>query len=89
MGGEPRRTRRGERAAAAPGAAAESRSGRGSTRPQQRLQRRGPADPIFSKPYEPAPLPQPERPRSREPQQPARQAQAPQVAALLGGLKRA
>jgi hypothetical protein len=44
-----------------------------------------PADPIFSKPYEPSEAapqePKPEAPRSKRKQ--------PQVAALLGGLKRA
>ena len=49
--------------------------------------KRPPADPIFSKPYEPpaaaAPAPKPEAP------EPTRKRRQPQVAALLGGLKRA
>jgi hypothetical protein len=47
--------------------------------------RRPPADPIFSKPYEPAAAAaaKPEAP------QPERKRRQPQVAALLGGLKRA
>jgi superfamily II DNA/RNA helicase len=45
------------------------------------------ADPIFSKPYEPA-APAPEAPKAAEPEQKGKRRQ-PQVAALLGGLKRA
>jgi ATP-dependent RNA helicase RhlE len=45
------------------------------------------ADPIFSKPYEPAAA-APEAPKAPEPQQQGKRKQ-PQVAALLGGLKRA
>jgi len=44
------------------------------------------ADPIFSKPYEPS-APAPEAPKAAEPQQKGKRKQ-PQVAALLGGLKR-
>jgi hypothetical protein len=44
-------------------------------------------DPIFSKPYEPA-APQAEAPKATEPQQRGKRKQ-PQLAALLGGLKRA
>jgi ATP-dependent RNA helicase RhlE len=44
------------------------------------------ADPIFSKPYEPAAA-APEAPKAAEPQQKGKRKQ-PQVAALLGGLKR-
>jgi ATP-dependent RNA helicase RhlE len=55
-----------------------------------RREARPPADPIFSKPYEPgtgpAPVPSAAAPKS-EPQQGKRR--QPQVAALLGGLKRA
>jgi hypothetical protein len=60
-----------------------------SARPQGRREpraegRKPPADPIFSKPYEPSAgasqEPKPEAPRSKRKQ--------PQVAALLGGLKR-
>ena len=50
--------------------------------------RRPPADPIFSKPYEPdAAAPAASAPKAEEPQQGKRK--RPQVAALLGGLKRA
>jgi ATP-dependent RNA helicase RhlE len=45
------------------------------------------ADPIFSKPYEPG-ASAPEAPKASEPQQTGKRKQ-PQVAALLGGLKRA
>jgi ATP-dependent RNA helicase RhlE len=45
------------------------------------------ADPIFSKPYEPA-APSPQAPKAAEPQ-PKGKGKQPQVAALLGGLKRA
>jgi ATP-dependent RNA helicase RhlE len=44
------------------------------------------ADPIFSKPYEPA-APSPQAPKAAEPQ-PKGKGKQPQVAALLGGLKR-
>ena len=48
-----------------------------------------PADPIFSKPYEPSAAPSTPSPTASEPQQSSRRRQ-PQVAALLGGrLKRA
>ena len=46
-----------------------------------------PADPIFSKPYEPGAVP-PTQPKPEAPQQQSKRKQ-PQVAALLGGLKRA
>jgi ATP-dependent RNA helicase RhlE len=50
--------------------------------------RRPPADPIFSKPYEPdAAAPAASAPKAEQPQQGKRK--RPQVAALLGGLKRA
>jgi ATP-dependent RNA helicase RhlE len=50
--------------------------------------RRPPADPIFSKPYEPdAATPAASAPKAEQPQQGKRK--RPQVAALLGGLKRA
>ena len=65
-----------------------SRSARPDTRRRQPEKPAAPADPIFSKPYEPgtgpaaqAPAPKPEPATSRRKQ--------PQVAALLGGLKRA
>jgi ATP-dependent RNA helicase RhlE len=48
---------------------------------------RAPSDPIFSKPYEPAPQNSAAAPKAEEPR-PAKRRQ-PQVAALLGGLKRA
>jgi hypothetical protein len=47
------------------------------------------ADPIFSKPYEPASAPKPESAAKPEPQQSSNKRRQPQVAALLGGLKRA
>jgi ATP-dependent RNA helicase RhlE len=53
-------------------------------RPQQQKK---PADPIFSKPYEPGTAPKAEP--KPEPQQPSSKRRQPQVAALLGGLKRA
>jgi hypothetical protein len=69
-----------------------SEGGRG--RPEQREERRrqpakSEADPIFSKPYEPGSAPQQKaaQPASGEPAQGKRR--RPQVAALLGGLKRA
>ncbi len=43
-------------------------------------------DPIFSKPYEPAPRAEDSAPRAEEPQRSKRR--QPQVAALLGGMKR-
>ncbi|MGQ0731815.1 DEAD/DEAH box helicase [Acidovorax sp.] len=46
-----------------------------------------PSDPIFSKPYEPGTAPKAEP--KPEPQQPSSKRRQPQVAALLGGLKRA
>ncbi|HEY9529967.1 MAG TPA: DEAD/DEAH box helicase [Burkholderiales bacterium] len=61
-------------------------SRREKERPKERPKERKPAaDPIFSKPYEPSaspeaePKPEPSRPKKKQ----------PQVAALLGGLKRA
>ncbi len=44
-------------------------------------------DPIFSKPYEPAPRAEDSSPKAEEPQRAKRR--QPQVAALLGGMKRA
>jgi superfamily II DNA/RNA helicase len=56
---------------------------REAPQPEARATQRPPADPIFSRPYEPAKTPaphaQPAKPKRRE----------RQVAALLGGLKRA
>ncbi|HEX5091086.1 MAG TPA: DEAD/DEAH box helicase [Burkholderiales bacterium] len=51
---------------------------------------RPPADPIFSKPYEPTPEAAPQAPKAEEPQEQRQGGRRPrQVAALLGGLKRA
>jgi ATP-dependent RNA helicase RhlE len=56
-------------------------------RPAAGMPPKRPADPIFSKPYEPsAPPPSAAKP---EPQKAQSQRKRPQVAALLGGLKRA
>jgi ATP-dependent RNA helicase RhlE len=55
--------------------------------PQQQPPAKRHADPIFSKPYEPGTAP-PEAPKPAEPQSASKRKQ-PQVAALLGGLKRA
>jgi ATP-dependent RNA helicase RhlE len=74
MGDEPRRKDRRPAAVQPPRPAA----------PAQPLKRA--ADPIFSKPYEP-PAPASEAPKAAEPQQKGKRKQ-PQVAALLGGLKR-
>jgi ATP-dependent RNA helicase RhlE len=48
-----------------------------------------PSDPIFSAPYEPGSAPKPESAPKAEPQQQSNKRRQPQVAALLGGLKRA
>ena len=53
-----------------------------SGKPQQK-----PADPIFSKPYEPSASPSTPPAANQEPQQQSRR-KRPQIAALLGGLKR-
>jgi ATP-dependent RNA helicase RhlE len=55
--------------------------------PQPTRPSRPPADPIFSKPYEPSGAGQSPAPKSEAPQGSKRK--QPQVAALLGGLKRA
>jgi ATP-dependent RNA helicase RhlE len=47
------------------------------------------SDPIFSAPYEPGSAPKPESAAKPEPQQQSGKRRQPQVAALLGGLKRA
>jgi ATP-dependent RNA helicase RhlE len=60
---------------------------RGTAPVPQRRPAKAPADPIFSKPYEPK-ADAPEAPRQEEAPQRGRQRQR-QVAALLGGLKRA
>ena len=58
-------------------------------RPAQSTPPKRPADPIFSKPYEPAASPAPAAANQEpSPQQPSRR-KRPQVAALLGGLKKA
>jgi len=46
------------------------------------------SDPIFSAPYEPGAAPKPDSAAKPEPQQPSSKRRQPQVAALLGGLKR-
>jgi len=56
-------------------------------RGQQRGQQRPQGDPIFSKPYEPSASSDSSAPKAGAPQQSKRR--QPQVAALLGGLKRA
>jgi len=59
--------------------------GRGRSRPP----REKASDPIFSTPYEPGMAPTPAAPAKPEPQQQSSKRRQPQVAALLGGLKRA
>src|SRR5688500_11142183 len=59
---------------------------RREARPQARSEaKKPPADPIFSKPYEPSNG----APQERKPDAPRSKRKQPQVAALLGGLKRA
>jgi ATP-dependent RNA helicase RhlE len=55
---------------------------------QQSTPPKRPADPIFSKPYEPSASPAPAAANQETPQQSSRR-KRPQVAALLGGLKKA
>jgi ATP-dependent RNA helicase RhlE len=55
--------------------------------PRREPQAKPTVDPIFSAPYEPAPAPKAE-PKPESPREPSRK-KRPQVAALLGGLKRA
>ena len=62
--------------------------GRDRGRAQHAPTAKKPSDPIFSAPYEPGGAPKPE-PAKSEPQQPSSKRRQPQVAALLGGLKRA
>jgi ATP-dependent RNA helicase RhlE len=76
MGDQPRRGRENGR---------EPRRDRG--RPQHASTSKKPSDPIFSAPYEPGGGPKAE-PAKSEPQQPSSKRRQPQVAALLGGLKR-
>jgi len=64
----------------------QAHSGRRERRPTPVPQARKPSDPIFSKPYEPGASPAPAPKAETSPQSKRRQ---PQVAALLGGLKRA
>ena len=52
------------------------------------MQKKG-SDPIFSTPYEPGTAAKPDPAAKPEPQQPSSKRRQPQVAALLGGLKRA
>jgi len=61
--------------------------GRDRGRPQHASSAKKPSDPIFSAPYEPGGAPKPEAAKS-EPQQSSGKRRQPQVAALLGGLKR-
>jgi ATP-dependent RNA helicase RhlE len=56
-----------------------------SRKPKREFDKKPASDPIFSKPYEPSLAPQ--QPKAEAPQ--ARKKKQPQVAALLGGLKRA
>ena len=68
------------------------REPRPSPQPQPRPQQermRAPSDPIFSKPYEPGAAPKDSPGQPSEPQQHSSKRKQPQVAALLGGLKRA
>jgi ATP-dependent RNA helicase RhlE len=60
--------------------------GRDRARPSHSATKK-PSDPIFSAPYEPGGAPKPESAKP-EPQQPSSKRRQPQVAALLGGLKR-
>ena len=76
MGDQPRSPRREQGA----------REQRGREHGSRTEARRPPADPIFSKPYEPAAAAAADKP---EPPQAERKRRQPQVAALLGGLKRA
>jgi ATP-dependent RNA helicase RhlE len=63
--------------------------GRERGRPPHASTSKKPSDPIFSAPYEPGGAPKPDAAKS-EPQQPSgNKRRQPQVAALLGGLKRA
>ena len=72
-----------------PGTVATLMGGESSKRPppqQRREAKKAPADPIFSKPYEPAAAPPSTEPK---PETPRGKRKQPQLAALLGGLKRA
>ncbi len=77
MGDEPRRRRKDE---------PEKRRPEPEKRRHAEPKKAG-ADPIFSKPYEPA-SPPPQEPKAAEPQ-PKGKGKQPQVAALLGGLRKA
>ena len=81
MGDEPRRGREAGRENG-------RERGRDRGRPQHASTPKKGSDPIFSAPYEPGAAPKPE-PAKTEPQQPSSKRREPQVAALLGGLKRA
>ena len=62
--------------------------GRGGQRAERGAQKQAPVDPIFSKPYEPGSAPAPAANDKKPEAQPSKR-RRPQVAALLGGLKRA
>jgi ATP-dependent RNA helicase RhlE len=61
----------------------------GSRREAPKRETRPPADPIFSRPYEPGTGPAPQAPQPRKSEATQGKRKQPQVAALLGGLKRA
>jgi hypothetical protein len=83
MGGDARRPAREERRPAR-----EER--RPAEAPRRDAKRGGPpADPIFSKPYEPGLAPAAEPAPAAKQEAPRGKRKQPQVAALLGGLKRA
>ena len=80
MGGEPRRGRENDR----------NRSrDRGRHQAASSSAPKKASDPIFSAPYEPGDAPKPDSTAKPEPQQQSGKRRQPQVAALLGGLKRA
>jgi len=81
MGDQPRRERE-------PAKDRGRENGRERGRPQHSTPKKA-SDPIFSAPYEPGAGPQPDPTAKPEPQQPSSKRRQPQVAALLGGLKRA
>jgi ATP-dependent RNA helicase RhlE len=89
MGSE---SRRGPRRAEAPRPASQRPPRPAADRPPRPTADRPPrpiGDPIFSKPYEPAQTPTSEAPKAESPSQQQGRGRQRQVAALLGGLKRA
>jgi ATP-dependent RNA helicase RhlE len=84
MGGDSRRRGRAE----AP-TRSEGPRGEGPRREAPKREARPPADPIFSKPYEPGSAPAPAAPAAPKAEPQSGKRRQPQVAALLGGLKRA